>query len=109
MAIVVIVLMVAFIGGSSFEMLFRGSGGAKRAIAYYGPKHKINYFDRTAADQELEILGALGGDRIARAQGMGGLMLMSCVPVSQGGRQRVDMARQTVQRNRLRISDQQLS
>ncbi len=109
MAIVVIVLMIAFIGGSSFEMLFRGSGGAKQAIAYYGPKHKINHFDRMAADQELEILGALGGDNIARAQGMGGLLLSELVFRQNRDAGVVDMARQTIQRNRYRISDQQLS
>jgi hypothetical protein len=109
MAIVVIVLMIAFIGGSSFEMLFRGSGGAKRAIAYYGPKRKINHFDRMAADQELEILGALGGDSIARAQGIGGLLLSELVFRQNRDAGVVDLARQTIQRNRFRISDQQLS
>jgi hypothetical protein len=109
MAIVVIVLMIAFIGGSSFEMLFRGSGGAKRAIAYYGQKHKINHFDRMAADQEIEILTALGGDNIARAQGMGGLLLSELVFRSNREVAVADMARQTIQRNRYRISDEQLS
>ena len=108
MAIVVIVLMIAFIGGSSFSMLFRGSGGAKRAIAYYGQKHKINHFDRMAADQEIEILTALGGDNIARAQGMGGLLLSELVFRSSREAAVVDMARQTIQRNRFRISDEQL-
>ncbi|MCL5278855.1 MAG: hypothetical protein M1376_02985 [Planctomycetes bacterium] len=109
MAVVVIVLMIAFIGGSSFSMLFRGSGGAKRAIAYYGQKHKINYFDRRAADQELEILGALGGDSIARAQGIGGLLLSELIFRQNREAGMVDMARQTIQRNRFRISDRQLS
>jgi hypothetical protein len=109
MAIVVIVLMVAFIGGSSFSMLFQGSGGAKRAIAYYGRNHKINYYDRRAADQELEILEALGGDNIARAQGMGGLLLSELVFRSNREAAVVDMARQAIQRNRYRISDKQLS
>jgi hypothetical protein len=108
MAIVVIVLMVAFIGGSSFSALFHGSGGAKRAIAYYGPKHKINHFDRMAADQELEILGALGGDSIARAQGMGGLLLSELIFRQNREAGVVDMARRAIQQNRFRISDQQL-
>ncbi len=109
MAIVVIVLMIAFIGGSSFQMLFRGSGGAKRAIAYYGRNHKINHYDRMAADQELEILGALGGDSIARSFGMEGLLLSELVFRSNREAAVVDMARQTIQRNRYRISDKQLS
>ncbi len=109
MAIVVIVLMIAFIGGSSFQMLFRGSGGAKRAIAYYGRNHKINHYDRMAADQELEILGALGSDSIARSFGMEGLLLSELVFRSNREAAVVDMARQTIQRNRYRISDKQLS
>ncbi len=109
MAIVVIVLMIAFIGGSSFQMLFRGSGGAKAAIAYYGQKHKINHYDRMAADQELEILGALGGDNIARSQGMGGLLLSELVFRQNRDVGVADMARQAIQRNRFRISDAQLS
>jgi len=109
MAVVVIVLMIAFIGGSAFETLFRGSGGAKRAIAYYGRNHKINHYDRTAADQEIQILEALGGDNIARSFGMGGLMLSELVFRSNREVGVVDMARQTIQRNRYRISDKQLS
>ena len=79
MAVVVIVLMVAFIGGSSFQYLFRGSGGAKDAVAYFGHNQKISHLDLQAADQEVEIVSALGGDSVARAQGMAGLLLSELV------------------------------
>ncbi|MCU0916154.1 MAG: hypothetical protein MUC88_16550 [Planctomycetes bacterium] len=111
MAIVVIVLMVAFIGGSSFQYLFRGSGGAKDAIAYFGPagKQKITHLDRMAAEQEINILNALGGDNIARAQGLGGLLMSDLVFRQNRSAAVLEMARQTIQRNRYRISDKQLA
>jgi len=108
MAVVVIVLMIAFIGGSSFRYLFRGSGGVKAAFAYYGPKHKITHLDRMAADQEIEILEALGADDISRAQGMSGLLLSELVFRQNRSVAVLDSARQAIQRNRFRISDKQL-
>jgi len=109
MAVVVIVLMVAFIGGSSFQYLFRGSGGAKDAVAYFGRNQKISRDDLRAADQEVEIVSALGGDSVARAQGMAGLLMSELVFRQNGNAAALDMARQAIQKNRYRISDKQLS
>ncbi len=109
MAVVVIVLMVAFVGGSSFHYLFQGSGGAKRAVAYYGQNQKITPLDRSAANQELDILMALGIDGRLRQQDMGGLFLSELVFRESRYAGMVDMARQAIQRNRFRISDKQLS
>lgn len=109
MAVVVIVLMVAFIGGSSFQYLFRGSGGAKAAVAYFGQNQKISHQDLQAADQEVEIVSALGGDKVARAQGMAGLLMSELVFRQSGNGATLDMARQAIQKNRYRISDKQLS
>ena len=109
MAIVVIVLMVAFIGGSSFRYIFRGSGGVRAAIAYYGPhQKKISHLDRQAADSEIEILTALGGESVLRSQGLGGLLLSDLVFRQNRNAQLMDMAKQAIQRNRYRISDKQL-
>ncbi len=109
MAVVVIVLMVAFIGGSSFHYLFQGSGGVKAAVAYYGQNQKITHLDRSAANQELEILTALGVDSRLRQQDMGGLFLSELVFRESRNVGMVDLARQAIQRNRFRISDKQLS
>jgi hypothetical protein len=109
MAVVVIVLMVAFIGGSSFHYLFQGSGGAKAAVAYYGHNQKITHLDRSAANQELDILTALGADGLLRQQDMRGLLLSELVFRESRNAGMVDMARQAIQRNRFRISDKQLS
>ena len=109
MAIVVIVLMIAFIGGSSFQYLFRGSGGVNAAIAYFGLNQKISHLDLQAADQEVEIVAALGGDAVARAQGMAGLLMSELVFRQNRNVAALDMAKQAIQKNRYRISDKQLS
>jgi hypothetical protein len=109
MAVVVIVLMVAFIGGSSFRVLFRGSGGVKAAVAYFGHNQTISHLDLQAADQEVEIVEALGGDNIARAQGMAGLLMSELVFRQNRNAATLDMAKQAIQKNRYRISDKQLS
>jgi hypothetical protein len=113
MAVVVIVLMVAFIGGSSFRLIFRGSGGANRAAAYYtehGHKKKISYYDRHVAAQELEILTALRADEILASQDLRGMLLSELLFTQNRSAAAVlDLARQTIQRNQYRISDKQLS
>lgn len=110
MAIVVIVLMVAFIGGSSFRYLFRGSGGANAAVAYFGNKQKISHQDLAAANEQVELLSSLGADTLVSQQGMAGLLLSELVFRQNRDATTLDMARQQlIQKNRLRISDRQLN
>ena len=76
MAVVVIVLMVGFVGGSALTQLLRSSGGMNKAVAYYGlKKHKITPSDRAVARQELEILQALGAGQILQYQDLRGVLL----------------------------------
>lgn len=111
MAVVVIVLMVGFIGGSSLTYILRGSGGAGKAVAYYGHKQKITYYDRAIASQELEILAALRADQILRgSQDLQSLLLSDLLfSQNQSSGAMTDMLKQIIQRNRYRISDEQLS
>jgi hypothetical protein len=109
MAVVVIVLMVAFVGGSSFHYLFQGSGGAKKAVAYYGHQHKITHLDRMAASQEIEMLTALGVEGLLQAQDLRGLFLGELVFRESRHSGMFDMARRAIRQNRYRISDRQLS
>ncbi|MEN6425777.1 MAG: hypothetical protein ABFE13_10465 [Phycisphaerales bacterium] len=110
MAVVVIVLMVAFIGGSSFKFLMHGSGGANSAVAYYGHKQKISRQDRATADVELRLLEDLGAVALLQNQDIRGLLLCELLfPQSRDSAGMVDAARQTIQRNQYRISDKQLS
>jgi hypothetical protein len=111
MAVVVIVLMVAFIGGSSFSYIFRGSGGMNQAVAHYGHnRKKISRYDRMEAGQELEVLTALRADVILQSQDLRGLLLSEVLfSQSRNSGAALDVARQDIQRNRYRISDKQLS
>ncbi len=109
MAVVVIVLMVGFIGGSSISYIFQGSGGRDKAIAYYG-KHKIDYYDRDEARQELEILQVLGAPQVLQAQDLLGIVLSELLfSQDRATAEVMSYARQTIQRNRYRVGDKQLS
>src|SRR3989304_3657857 len=101
MAIVVIVLMVAFIGGSSLSYLLQGNRGAKEALAYYGQKQKITPLDRHGADMEIEILTALGAEGILQRD-LRGVLLGELVFRQNRNAATADMIRQVVQRNRYR-------
>ncbi len=111
MAVVVIVLMVGFIGGSSLTYLLRGSGGAGKAVAYYGRKQKITYYDRAIAGQELEVLSALRADQIlGGSQDLQSLLLSELLfSQNRSSGAMTDMVKQIIQRNRYRVSDEQLS
>lgn len=110
MAVVVIVLMVGFIGGSSLSYLLRGSGGLSQTVAHYGAqRRKITPADRIQARQELEILQALRLDRVMQSQDLRGLLLGQLLfNQSQGSGAIMAALKQTIQQNRYRISDQQL-
>ncbi len=109
MAVVVIVLMIAFIGGSSFSYLMRGSGGVNKAVAYYGAKHKISHYDRQVADMELKLLEELGVVALLERQDLRGLLLAELLfPQSRDSSGMMEAAKQTIQRNQYYISDEQL-
>ncbi|MBN2591122.1 MAG: hypothetical protein JXA96_14745 [Sedimentisphaerales bacterium] len=59
MAVVVIVLMIGFIGGSSLTYLLRGRGNTNKKIAFYDNNIGIKSYDLMVAQQELDILEAL--------------------------------------------------
>ncbi len=110
MAVVVIVLMVAFIGGSSFSYLMRGSGGINAAAAYYGHKQKISHADRMTADAELQLLENMGAVALLQNQDVRGLLLCELLfPQSRDSAGMIEAARQAIQRNQYRISDKQLN
>lgn len=109
MAVVVIVLMVGFIGGSSISYIFQGHGGRDKAVAFYG-KNKINYYDREEARQELEVLMRLGASQVLQAQDLRGIVLSELLfSQDRASAEVLDYARQMIQRNRYRVGDKQLS
>ncbi len=66
MAVVVIILMVGFIGGSSLSYILGQGSAKKKAVAYYGQKTKITDYDLDYARQELEILKSLQAPQILK-------------------------------------------
>ncbi len=60
MAVVVIILLFGFIGGSFLQQLGKRRTGQNKTIAYYGQKQKITNHDRAVAQREIEILQRLG-------------------------------------------------
>ena len=65
MAVVVIGLMVAFIGGSSLSYLLQ-PGMKNETVAYYGDNLKIKTQDIAAAGNELDLLKMLGANKLLR-------------------------------------------
>jgi len=109
MAVVVIVLMVGFVGGTALTQLLRGSGGMNKAVAYYGPKqHKITYSDRNVAQQELEIVRALGAGQILQYQDLRGVLLGELLFSEGSSAELISGLRQHIQQNRYYVSDKQL-
>jgi hypothetical protein len=113
MAVVVIILMFAFIGGYSLQYILQGSGGANQAVAYYGQskKIKITRYKMSEAMQELEILQYLRMDAaMQQVFGMRGLLLGELVfSQSRSSVAAMNRAIQIIHQCRLPVSDEQLS
>ncbi|MCJ7692718.1 MAG: hypothetical protein MUO22_04825, partial [Sedimentisphaerales bacterium] len=110
LAIVVIVLMVGFIGGSYLSQLGRGGSGRKTLIARYRVKGKITDYDRAIAQRELEILRSLGMDRMLRSQDLRGVFLAELL--FSEGRTSPELLmglKRAIATQGLRISDEQIA
>ncbi len=66
MAIVVIVIMFGFIGGSYIRHLGQRRSGLYKTVAYFGDNEKITNYDLILARQELEILRLIRADALLR-------------------------------------------
>jgi hypothetical protein len=64
MAIVVIVLMVGFIGGSSLTYMLRSSKNYSDVVATIYDSRKVTQYDLALAAREMEILQILGAEKI---------------------------------------------
>ena len=64
MAVVVIILMIAFVGGSSLSYFLQPRGGINRTVATIGGNIKIKNYDLRVANRELEILRTLRADNL---------------------------------------------
>jgi len=110
MAIVVIVLMFGFIGGSYLSYIARRTSPMHQTVAYYLDDQKITNYDLHLAQQQLEILQSLRADDLLRAQDLKGILLAEVLFASQRPSPILaNQIRQIITRNRYRISDQQIS
>ena len=109
MAVVVIVLMIAFIGGSSLTYLLRGRGGWNKPLAYYGENNKITPYDQNVARQELDILRALRAPALLQSQDLRGILLGELLfAESRGSPAVINYVQRTARTNQYRISDRQI-
>ena len=111
MAVVVILLMIAFIMPASFRQLAQRGRGARRAVAYFGDGRKITAYDRLLAAQELELLRMVGANiLLSGAQDLRavllGELLFSETRTSPALIRRI---RQMIGANNYRISHKQLN
>ena len=70
MAVVVVVLMIGFVGGSYLSRIGSGNRGINKTVASFADGKEITNKDLAAAQQELEILKKLRVDYMLRSMGV---------------------------------------
>lgn len=110
MAVVVIVLMVGFVGGSALTYLLRGSRGLKDTVATITGR-KITNNDLVQARRELELLRMLRADDLLRAQGLQGVFLAELLFSAErgGSSELINRVKQTIRQNLYPISEKQIN
>jgi hypothetical protein len=110
MAVVVILLMFAFVGGSALQYLLEPRGGIKNAYAFYGKNTKITHMMVAEANAELEILQALQADAVLQQQDLRGIMLGELLfSQNRNSPALMNQVMQMIRKNQFLISDKQLS
>ncbi len=120
MAVVVIGIMFAFIGGSALQhFLEGGKTGLHRTIAYFADDRKITNYDLyVLARRELEILRRLGADTmlrsiiepVSRTPDLRMLLLSELLfSERQTSPESIMRIKQTIRSNGYRISDKQIN
>jgi hypothetical protein len=109
MAVVVIVLMIGFIGGSALSYLLNPSRGDKAALGYYGT-HKIRLYDRETARLDLEILQQLGVPQLLQRQDLAGVLLTELLfRNARSSGDTIMAAQRAIQQYGYRVSSRQLA
>ncbi len=110
MAVVVIVIMIGFIGGSSLTYLLQGGRRGHKTVAYFADNREITTRDLDLARQELDILRTLRADDFLRSRNLSGIFLAELLFTEQRTSPvLLDSIRQAVRKNRFRISDKQIN
>ena len=81
MAIVVVVIMLGFIGGSYIRYLSQKRSGLYETVAYFGDNKKITNYDLMTARRELEVLRLMRADSLLRQLNMPQLSLPDLYPL----------------------------
>jgi hypothetical protein len=107
MAVVVIVIMFGFIGGSALRQLSRRR---IETIARFGARNKITDQGLLAARQELELLKLLRADALLQAQDLQGIFLSELIFSDQRASSALmSHIKQTIRTNQYRISESQIN
>ncbi len=75
MAVVVIVIMIGFVGGSYISQLSQRRSGRYETVAWFADNRKIKSDDLSLARRELDVLRALQADVLLRNQDFRGIFL----------------------------------
>jgi hypothetical protein len=111
MAVVVVVLMIGFVGGSALNRLLspRSTSG-HRGVAYFGDNKEITNYDLALARRELDILRMLRADELLKSQDLLGILLSELLFAEQRTSPALlNRIRQTIRTNQYRISDRQIN
>jgi len=111
MAVVIIVLMLAFVGGSYLRQLGRARHHRSRVVAFYGDGKKITSSDLTEARMQLSCLRRLRANVIlANAQDLNGIILAELL-FSEGTNSARSAQRlaQLIRAGEFRISSKQIN
>jgi len=111
MAVVVIVIMFGFIGGGTLlQQLSQRAAGRHKTIAYFGDNKKITNNDLFLARRDLDVLRSLAADVLLRNQDLRGILLGELLfAEQQTSPALINHIRQTIRKNRYRISDKQIN
>ena len=110
LAIVTVVLMIAFIGGSALTNLLSSRRAlGRRAVAYFGDNKKITENDLKLAYVELEILRLLRAGDVLRSQDLKGILLAELLfSEDRASAPLINRLKQIIRANQYRISDKQI-
>lgn len=113
MAVVVIVIMIGFIGGSALTTLLQRSDRMRDVIAHMADGIKVRGNDISTAARELEILKMVGADALLRYQGMQnmhGLLLGELLFSERSpSAEMINRIKTIIRQNQYNITDKQLS
>jgi len=111
MAVVVIVIMFGFVGGTALTRLLQsGRSTAKKTAAYFADDQKITGTDLSLASRELEILKIIGADALLRSQDLQGMLLSELLFSNRTTSPAVsERLKRAIRTNGYRISNEQIN